>query len=385
MGEASPRDEATVIHRHASPSLAEVSYPHAGYAWYVVGVLTLAYIFSFIDRQILSLMVGPIQHDLRISEKQMSLLMGASFAVFYTFFGIPLGRLADTRSRRGLIAVGITVWSLMTAGCGLATTFWQLAFCRMGVGVGEASPFALGLLAHLGLLPARTALNRHQRLLDGDLHRCGAGIHPGRFRHAARGGPAESPVTRRSVPCVRGNSCSSSWACRGFSWHSCCSRFASRSGRARHERLTVWRPCHTCPCARSGAYVERQPGDLRIPQPRRRPGRSLWVRGDFVGSDCIHPPTWLDTGSDGPDIRIDRGGVRYSWHRVGREARRLAAPLRICRRGSSSRSIGSGRGAAVRRAVSSGSVANLGCHDPSACCVFHEHRRSASPRPRSSI
>ncbi len=112
-------------------------------------MLTLAYVFSFIDRQILSLMVGPIQHDLQIGEKQMSLLMGASFAVFYTFFGIPLGRLADTRSRRVLIAVGVGIWSVMTAGCGLAATFWQLAVMRMGVGVGEASlsPSAYSLIA----------------------------------------------------------------------------------------------------------------------------------------------------------------------------------------------------------------------------------------------
>jgi MFS family permease len=125
------------------------SYPGAAYAWYVVGVLTLAYIFSFIDRQILSLMVGPIQQDLHISEKQMSLLMGASFAVFYTLFGIPLGRIADTRSRRGLIAVGVALWSVMTAACGLARTFWQLALFRMGVGVGEAtlSPSAYSLIS----------------------------------------------------------------------------------------------------------------------------------------------------------------------------------------------------------------------------------------------
>jgi MFS family permease len=123
--------------------------PTPGYAWYVVGVLTLAYIFSFIDRQILSLMVGPIKQDLQINDTQMSLLMGASFALFYTFFGIPLGRLADTRSRRALIAAGVALWSLMTAGCGLARTFWQLAACRMGVGVGEAtlSPSAYSLIS----------------------------------------------------------------------------------------------------------------------------------------------------------------------------------------------------------------------------------------------
>jgi MFS family permease len=75
--------------------------------------------------------------------------MGASFAVFYSFFGIPLGRLADTRSRRLLISVGVGVWSVMTAGSGLTRTFWQLALMRMGVGVGEASlsPAAYSLIA----------------------------------------------------------------------------------------------------------------------------------------------------------------------------------------------------------------------------------------------
>ena len=128
---------------------AESAYPPLPYSWYVVGVLTLAYVFSFIDRQILSLLVGPIQRDLGISDTQMSLLMGFSFAVFYTFFGIPLGRLADTRSRRVIIAWGIAFWSLMTAGCGLVRRYWELALLRMGVGVGEASlsPAAYSLIA----------------------------------------------------------------------------------------------------------------------------------------------------------------------------------------------------------------------------------------------
>src|SRR6476646_2344316 len=91
-------------------------YPDVRYAWYVVAVLTLAYVVSFIDRQILGLLVGPIQRDLHIGEKQISLLMGATFAVFYTLFGIPLGLLADTRSRRTIIAMGIAFWSMMTAG-----------------------------------------------------------------------------------------------------------------------------------------------------------------------------------------------------------------------------------------------------------------------------
>jgi MFS family permease len=124
-------------------------YPSPAYAWYVVGVLTLAYVLSFIDRQILNLLVGPIQRDLGIGDTEMSLLMGLTFAVFYTLFGIMLGRLADTRSRRGIISVGIGLWSLMTAGCGVTKRFWELALMRMGVGVGEAalSPAAYSLIA----------------------------------------------------------------------------------------------------------------------------------------------------------------------------------------------------------------------------------------------
>jgi MFS family permease len=143
-------DTSKQDHR-ATPSHSEEvdRYPEAAYAWYVVAVLTLAYIVSFIDRQILSLMVDSIRRDLAISEKQMSLLMGLSFTVFYSFLGIPLGRLADTHSRRAIISVGIAVWSVMTAGCGLARGFWQLALARMGVGVGEASlsPSAYSLIS----------------------------------------------------------------------------------------------------------------------------------------------------------------------------------------------------------------------------------------------
>lgn len=133
----------------ATPSATqEEPYPPVRYAWYVVGVLTLVYVFSFIDRQILNLLVRPIRRDLAINDTQMSLLMGFSFAVFYTFFGIILGRLADSRSRRGLIAAGFVVWSLMTAGCGLARNFVQMLLLRMGVGVGEAalSPAAYSLI-----------------------------------------------------------------------------------------------------------------------------------------------------------------------------------------------------------------------------------------------
>jgi MFS family permease len=126
----------------------EEQYPSRGYAWYVVAVLTFVYVFSFIDRQILNLLVRPIRRDLGISDTQMSLLMGLSFAVFYTFFGLPLGRLADSKSRRTIIAAGFAFWSLFTAGCGLVRNFTQMLFMRMGVGVGEAalSPAAYSLI-----------------------------------------------------------------------------------------------------------------------------------------------------------------------------------------------------------------------------------------------
>ncbi len=119
------------------------------YPWFVVAILMVAYVFSFVDRQILNLLVAPIRRDLGISDTQMSLLMGFSFAIFYTILGIPLGRLADRWSRRGLIAAGVVVWSLMTALCGMAQTYLQLFLYRIGVGVGEAtlSPAAYSMIA----------------------------------------------------------------------------------------------------------------------------------------------------------------------------------------------------------------------------------------------
>jgi len=121
----------------------------ARYAWFVVAILMMAYVFSFVDRQILNLMVGPIRKDLGISDTEMSLLMGFSFAIFYTIMGIPLGRMADSKSRRGLVTVGIVVWSVMTGLCGLAKHYWQLFLFRIGVGVGEAalSPAAYSMIA----------------------------------------------------------------------------------------------------------------------------------------------------------------------------------------------------------------------------------------------
>jgi MFS family permease len=143
----------------ATEQVAATSYPPARRAWYAVAILTIAYILSFIDRQILSLLVVPIRRDLHISDTQMSLLMGLSFALFYTLFGFPIGRLADSRSRRNIIACGVITWSFFTAGCGLATSYARLFLMRVGVGVGEAalSPPAYSLLSDC-FPPRRRAL-----------------------------------------------------------------------------------------------------------------------------------------------------------------------------------------------------------------------------------
>jgi MFS family permease len=118
-------------------------------AWYAVGILTLANVSSYVDRQILTLLVAPIRRDLQISDTEMSLLLGLSFALFYTVLGLPIARLADRASRRGIIAVGVAVWSVMTAACGAARNYAQLLLARIGVGVGEAalSPPAYSLIA----------------------------------------------------------------------------------------------------------------------------------------------------------------------------------------------------------------------------------------------
>src|SRR6266850_990382 len=107
-------------------SPATAAEPTLGYAWYVVIVLMICYTLSFIDRQILSLLVAPIKQDLGISDARIGLLQGLAFAVFYTLLGFPLGRVADRKSRRNLIAVGVFAWSFMTAVCSFARSFWSL-------------------------------------------------------------------------------------------------------------------------------------------------------------------------------------------------------------------------------------------------------------------
>lgn len=121
------------------------------YTWYVVLLCMLAYIFSFIDRQILALMIEPIKADLNLTDTQFSLLHGLAFSLFYAFMGLPLAYIADRFSRPKLISIGIIFWSLATAFCGLSKNFVQLFLSRMGVGIGEAalSPAAYSMFSDM--------------------------------------------------------------------------------------------------------------------------------------------------------------------------------------------------------------------------------------------
>lgn len=119
------------------------------YAWYVVSVLMFAYLVAFVDRQILSLLVQPIKRDMGVTDTQISLLAGFAFVIFYTILGVPIARLADRTNRKYLICIGVFLWSVMTAVCGLTKSYWQLFLARVGVGIGEAtlSPAAYSMMA----------------------------------------------------------------------------------------------------------------------------------------------------------------------------------------------------------------------------------------------
>ena len=124
-------------------------YPSPRTGWTLTGLLTLAYIFSYIDRSILGLLIGPIKAQFHLDDTKVGLLIGVAFGIFYALLGPPLGWLADHMKRTRLVAIGVALWSLATAACGLTTSFAQLFISRMFVGVGEAvlSPAALSLIS----------------------------------------------------------------------------------------------------------------------------------------------------------------------------------------------------------------------------------------------
>lgn len=109
----------------------------------------VAYVFSYVDRGIIGLLIEPIKADLDLTDEQFSLIYGLAFSIFYVTMGVPLGWLVDRRRRTVIVAFGILVWSMATAASGLAKNFLQLFFARMGVGAGEAtlSPSAFSMIA----------------------------------------------------------------------------------------------------------------------------------------------------------------------------------------------------------------------------------------------
>ena len=129
----------------------EENYPKVGgkSAKVALALLVLVYIFNFVDRQILSVLAEDIKADLNISDSDLGFLFGTAFAVFYSIFGIPLGKLADVWSRKNLLSIGLATWSLMTALSGTAKSFTALSVYRVGVGIGEssASPASYSLLS----------------------------------------------------------------------------------------------------------------------------------------------------------------------------------------------------------------------------------------------
>jgi MFS family permease len=123
--------------------------PGSRYAWYVLSVLVLVYVLNFVDRQIISILANDIKADLGLTDADLGFLYGTAFGVFYSLFGIPLGKLADGWNRTRLLTFGLALWSIMTALSGFAKNGAMLVGARIGVGIGEAtaSPSAYSLLS----------------------------------------------------------------------------------------------------------------------------------------------------------------------------------------------------------------------------------------------
>ena len=119
------------------------------YRYYVLALLTLGYVFNFVDRQVMTILLEPIKAEFGATDTQMGLLSGLAFALFYATLGLPVARLADRWSRTKVLSISMTTWSAVTALCATATGFWHLALLRVGVGIGEAggTPPSQSLLA----------------------------------------------------------------------------------------------------------------------------------------------------------------------------------------------------------------------------------------------
>ena len=126
-------------------------WPSPARAWYAVFVFALTLMINMLDRGIVPLLIGPLKRDLGLSDTQMGWLMGPAFIMVYMLLGLPIAMLVDYTSRRAILGVGVTIWSIMTSICGLAQSFRQLIVCRFGVGSGEtcSGPATFSMLADL--------------------------------------------------------------------------------------------------------------------------------------------------------------------------------------------------------------------------------------------
>jgi MFS family permease len=129
--------------------MPEQSEHPPAYSWYALAVLTAVYVLNFLDRTLIYILFSPIKKELHFTDLQLALLGTTSFVIFYTLLGVPFGRLADCSKRKVIIGIGLAVWSLFSGLTGFASSFWTIFFCRLMVGVGEATlgPAALSLLS----------------------------------------------------------------------------------------------------------------------------------------------------------------------------------------------------------------------------------------------
>ena len=141
--------EAPGLGQDVPPSVSAQPWPAPKTAWRTLWILSLVLGLSQVDRNILSLLLQPIKDDLKFTDAQMGLLIGLAFSIIYLFLSFPLSRLSDRGNRRTMVALGVAVWSLATAACGLTRSFWPMFAARAGVGAGESvnAPATYSLLA----------------------------------------------------------------------------------------------------------------------------------------------------------------------------------------------------------------------------------------------
>jgi MFS family permease len=154
MGEGDDRNKVTKRSMSSQAIIGDQAVPAVSdrvpaYSWYALIVLTFVYVLNFLDRTLIYILFTPIKKEMAFTDLQLALLGSTSFVIFYTLLGIPFGRLADRTVRKNMIAGGLAMWSLFSGLTGFAKGFWTMFFCRLMVGVGEATlgPAALSLLS----------------------------------------------------------------------------------------------------------------------------------------------------------------------------------------------------------------------------------------------